>query len=144
MSHYITTLFPTVYYIVLHTLYNFWLTTEENIKGTYSSVWTKQLRSDVHKWLGFILWVWVTESETGKRYHNRKHRNIQIQHSMYPVVFWWAKCLKNHNLITMYPVDKCTFAPSDCSCMASGLYIYSSPVVASSNPIKFSPFALPL
>ena len=31
---------------------------------------------------------------------------------MYPVVSCWAKCLKNHNLITMYPLDKCTFTPS--------------------------------
>jgi len=28
------------------------------------------------------------------------------------VVSCWAKCLKNHNLITMYPLDKCAFAPS--------------------------------
>ena len=28
------------------------------------------------------------------------------------MVSCWAKCLKNHNLITMYPLDKCAFAPS--------------------------------
>jgi len=61
---------------------------EENIKGTYSSVWTKQLRSDVHKWLGFILRVWVTESEMGKGYHNRKHRNIQIQQGICYIQIW--------------------------------------------------------
>ena len=32
---------------------------------------------------------------------------------MYPVVSCWEKCLKNHNLITMYPLDKCNFAPND-------------------------------
>jgi len=32
---------------------------------------------------------------------------------MYPVVSCWPKCLKNHHLITMYPLDKCTFAPSE-------------------------------
>jgi len=31
---------------------------------------------------------------------------------MYPVVSCWAKCLKNHNVITMYPLDTYTLAPS--------------------------------
>jgi len=32
---------------------------------------------------------------------------------MYPVVSCWAKCLKNHNVITMYPLDTCTLTPSE-------------------------------
>jgi len=48
---------------------------------------------------------------------------------MYPVVSCWVKCLKNHNVITMYPLDTCTLAPSEHSSLNQGALAFRDPCI---------------